>query len=102
MSQRYQTFAISFSILYRICQVKAKPPTSRKCAVFVFVMVIDLEEILRMTNLAGKHTLINRFLTVGKINEVAFPFVALIMEFSAVAVTEHKLLSTLLVKWKEQ
>jgi len=66
MSQRYQTFAISFSILYRICQVKAKPPTSRKCAVFVFVMVIDLEEILRMTNLAGKHTLINRFLTAGK------------------------------------
>ena len=28
MSQRYETFAISFSILYRICQVKAKPPTS--------------------------------------------------------------------------
>jgi len=54
----------------------------------VFIMVIDLEESLRMTKLAESHASINSLLTVGKINEVAFPFVALIMEFSAVAVID--------------
>ena len=68
----------------------------------MFIMVIDLEESLRMTKLAESHASIKSLLTVGKINEVAFPFVALIMEFSAVSVTEHKLLCTLLVEWKEQ
>lgn len=47
----------------------------------MFIMVIDLEESLRMTKLAESHASINSLLTVGKINEVAFPFVALIMEF---------------------
>ena len=54
----------------------------------MFIMVIDLEESLRMTKLAESHASINSLLTVGKINEVAFPFVALIMEFSAIAVTD--------------
>ncbi len=54
----------------------------------MFVMVIDLEEILRMTNLAESHAFIDRFLTVRKINAVAFTLAVLIMEFSAIAVTD--------------
>ena len=46
-----------------------------------------------MTNLAGSHTSIDRFLAAGKINTVAFvhfsfPLAALIMKLPAVAVTD--------------
>ena len=71
--------------------------------VFVFRIKMHIKVDFKDDILCREHTPIDRFLAPGKINTLAFvhfslPLVALIMEFSAVAV----MLCTLPVEWKEK